>query len=270
MSAAPVRLAVLGDPLTYTRSPDLHRAALAALGLEGDSRAIRVTIERLGECLATLRGEGVRGCNLTMPLKQAALEHAGEVSEAAREARSVNTIGFEPGGTWGDTTDGPGFVAWLRDLGLEVTGLGVHLLAAGGAARSLAAALRDAGANVTASARDPVRAGEAWARWGRVVVWRSDAEDRCLAASAVVVNASPLDDPEAIVPLERVARGAVVLDLKYGAEPTPLVRRARARGFESHDGLGLLVHQARLSLERWLGTPVPIEALERAVEGRAR
>jgi shikimate dehydrogenase len=264
VSGRVVRLAVLGDPLRYTRSPELHRAGLAAVGMACVSRAIPTPIARLGERLHMLRADGVHGVNLTIPLKERALEHLDRVSDASRAARSVNTVGFAADGSWGDTTDGAGFVAWLERLGRDPRQERVHLLATGGAARSLARALREAGAEVSASARRPESASADL--FGTVVAWRGEAEAARLAAATVIVNASPLEDPNAIVPLDRVAPAALVVDLRYGPEPTPLVTRARSLGREAHDGLGLLVHQARASLAAWLGMAVPLEPLERAVK----
>ena len=105
-----LRLAVLGDPLAFTRSPDLHRAGLAALGLECDSRALRTPPAELETRLDALAREGVTGINLTHPLKEAVMAHLGRVSRDALRARSVNTVGRDGASWWGDTTDGPGFL----------------------------------------------------------------------------------------------------------------------------------------------------------------
>lgn len=265
MSVTPVRLAVLGDPLRYTRSPDLHRAGLAALGLEGDSIALPTPAHALRSRLDSLAREGFRGCNVTVPHKAAVIEYVPRVSAAAAAARSVNTIGFEPDGAWGESTDGPGFVDWLAALGRPVAGDRVHLLGAGGAARSLALALRDAGATVTASARRPEAAAADWTGLGAVTAWRGDGDAQAIGACTVLVNATPLGAPADIAPADCIPGQVLVVDLRYGPEPTPWIVAWRARGGEGFDGLGLLVHQARLSLQRWLERPVPLEPLERAV-----
>jgi shikimate dehydrogenase len=265
LSGAFVRLAVLGDPLRHTRSPDLHRAGLVALGLEGESVALPTPAARLGERVSALARDGFRGCNVTAPLKQAILEHVPRVSPAAAAAHSVNTVGFEADGAWGDTTDGAGFVAWLAASGRSPAGARVHLLGAGGAARSLALALRAAGATVTASARRPAECADAWAGLGQVLAWRGDGEAAAITSCDVLVNATPLEAVDELTPVQSIPTRARVVDLRYGPEVTPWIRAWRARGGEGHDGLGLLVHQARLSLERWFGAPVPLAPLERAV-----
>lgn len=267
---APVRLAVLGDPLRYTLSPVLHRAALRWAGVPGGSEALRTPVADLGARLAALAASGYRGVNLTHPLKRAALDAVAWVSEAARRARAVNTIGFDGGG-WGDTTDGPGLVDWLVRLQRAPAAERAAIVGAGGAARSLALALRDAGAEVSLLARDPARAAaEVEGLTGvRVLGLGEAAGTERLARATLVVNATPVSAPDAPLDPARVPAGALALDLVYGPELTPWARAARARGREAHDGVGLLVGQARRSLSAWLGVEVPWEPLEAAV-ARAR
>jgi len=258
---------VLGDPLAYTRSPDLHRAGLAALGLAGDSQAIRTPPERLGERLRELFSRGFRGVNVTRPLKEAVLPHLARVSEAARAACSVNTVGLESEGWWGDTTDGPGLLDLLAELARADACERVVMLGAGGAARSLARSLAGAGGALVVSARRPGEVGEGWRDLARmrVVGWRTPEETDALREATLVINATPLTAADGPAPLALIARGALLLDLNYGADVTPWVSQARGEGRTAHDGLGLLVHQARHSLALWFGPMPPLAPLARAV-----
>lgn len=266
--SAPLKLAVLGDPLAFTLSPVLHRAGLEALGVPGGSEALRVPQSRLGATLVRLAADGYRGVNLTHPLKRAVFEHLSETSEPARRAGSVNTVSFGPDLMRGDTTDGVGFVALLEHLGAGAAGASVVLLGAGGAARSLGLALLEAGAaGVTAWAR---RAGEASAAWeeiagAQVVGWDSEAGGAALARADLVVNATPQTGSEVPCAIDRIPRGARVVDLVYRPDLTPWVSAARAAGLEAVDGLGLLVFQARCSLALWTGREVPLAPLAAAV-----
>lgn len=263
-----VRLAVLGDPLAYTRSPDLHRAAGAALGIEVDAHALRTPLEELPARLASLAAQGFAGCNVTHPLKEAARDAVARASLAAERARSVNTIVFQEAGWFGETTDGPGFVDLLRSMHREPERERVVLLGAGGSARSLALALEWAGCrSVTVSARRPEDSRFAWGQGldSRFLGWRSDEESGALAEATVVVNCTPLGDDAPPVPFDHVNRGALLVDLVYGREVTGWVRAARLDGREAVDGLGLLVYQARRSLSLWFGREVPIEPLAAAV-----
>jgi shikimate dehydrogenase len=258
----------LGDPLSFTRSPELHRAGLETLGLEGSSEALRTSPDHLAARLAELAAHGYRGVNLTHPLKECVLPLLARVSEAGRLARSVNTVGFESDGWWGDTTDGPGFVDWLGSLGRDSARQRVVLLGGGGAARSLALALVSAGSSqVAASLRGPARAEASWSEIPEVhrVAWRSAEEARLLRGASLVVNATPLAAGQAPLPLALVPRAALLLDLVYGPKPTPWVLMARAEGREAYDGLGLLVFQARRSLALWYASAMPVDSLARAV-----
>jgi shikimate dehydrogenase len=263
-----VKLAVLGEPLHYTRSPELHRAGLEAVGIACESAAIRTPAAELGPRLEALAEAGFHGANLTHPHKEAVIAHLARVSEVSGRARSVNTVGFSREGAWGDTTDGAGFVDLLRWRRRDPSAERVVLLGAGGAARALALALSEAGcariaisARGPAAARPPERAGVA----ATTVGWRSEEERAALADATLVVNATPIAGDAGPVPLGGVARGALLVDLVYGPEPTPWVRGARALGFDAEDGLGLLVFQARRSLALWTGREVPIDPLARAV-----
>lgn len=268
MTGPLVRLAVLGDPLAFTRSPALHRAGLEALGLAGESVARRTAAAELASRLADLAGEGYLGVNLTHPLKEVALGHVTRVSEAARLARSVNTVGFANDGWWGETTDGPGLVDLLHSLGRDPARARAVLLGSGGASRSVALALRAAGATtVAASARRPEAVRDAWlgVPGVRMVGWRSVEEADALGDATLVINATPLETEAGPAPLAVIPRRALIIDLVYGAQVTPWVRQARGEGREAYDGLGLLVYQARRSLALWLARPVPVDPLAWAV-----
>jgi shikimate dehydrogenase len=260
-------LAVLGDPLAYTRSPDLHRAGLAALGLEGTSEALPTPVHRLGARLRELATRGLCGVNLTHPLKEPALELVAKVSEPARRARSINTIGFAADGWWGDTTDGPGFLDWLASLGRDPAAERALMLGGGGAARSLALALGDAGGRTVVSARRPAAITSTWSEIpnARLVEWRSYAESEALEDATVVINATPLAGAQAPLSVDHIPASTLVVDLVYGPSPTAWVLEARVRGRQAWDGLGLLVHQARRSLMLWTGQDVPVEPLAQAV-----
>ena len=268
MKQAVVRLAVLGDPLRYTRSPDLHRAGAQAVGLACESEALRTPASELRATLERLAASGYLGCNLTMPLKEPALACLHSVSAPARRARSVNTVTFHSDGAHGDSTDGAGFVDLLASLDRDATGTRVLCLGAGGAVRSLALALADAGSPATrvVSRREP-GAEEAWggalgARWS---AWGSAAAREAVGTADVIVNGTPLGGEQLAGVLDDAKRGTLVVDLTYAEAVTPWVLEARRRGLESVDGLGLLVHQARHALSIWFQREVPLAPLAAAV-----
>jgi shikimate dehydrogenase len=268
-----MRLAVVGDPLTLTRSPELHRAGLLAMGLEGDSRALRTPPGELAARVAQFEREHVSGFNVTHPLKEAVMSHLTRISADAERARSVNTVTRMESGWWGESTDGPGFLDWLAHLGRDPVRARVLLWGAGGAARSIALALARVGAEparVVVRDADNARRRDAWRELEpmRVELAAGAAEQRALAEWAtVVVNATPLAGEEGPRHPHELPGEPLVLDLVYGESVTDWVRAARARGLEAHDGLGLLVFQARRSLSRWFDRDVPLAPLLAAVGG---
>jgi shikimate dehydrogenase len=246
----------------------LHRAGCEALGFACEPHALRTPPAELAERLRDLAERGFRGCNLTHPLKEHAIDQVEKASVAAERAHSVNTIAFRPEGWWGETTDGPGFLDLLRELGREPADQHVLLLGAGGAARSLALALEWAGCrDVRVSSRRPAGTRYAWGEGldPRFLGWRSSEEDAALREATLVVNCTPLSGQEPPVPAGSLAVGTLAIDLTYARELTPWVSAAREAGLHAVDGLGLLVHQARRSLSLWLGREVPVEPLAAAV-----
>jgi len=177
-------------------------------------------------------------------------------------------VGFEPGGRWGESTDGAGFLDFLAAEGLVPQRQRVLLIGAGGAARSVAAALAEAGArSITAATRDPARHASAFAALGLEAPLGLDAPGLAdaFAQATLVIQATPLRETSGPLDPARVPRGAVAIDIGYGEAPTPWVTALRAGGVRAMDGLGMLVHQARRSIALWTGEAPPLAALEAAV-----
>ncbi len=157
------RLGVLGWPVAHSRSPAIHNAALAALGMH-DWRYQRLPVPPplFAETTRALGSAGFLGANVTIPHKQAALALASRASSAAREIGAANTLTFAADGTIAaENTDAPGLIAALEHM----TDMPAHpralVLGAGGSARAVVWALREAGASeVSVWNRTPERAGE--------------------------------------------------------------------------------------------------------------
>jgi shikimate dehydrogenase len=266
---APVKLGVLGFPLEFTLSPQLHRAGMEAIGVPAESAALPTLPAELADRLAALAAAGCLGVNVTTPLKEAVIPHLDRVSDAARHARSVNTVGFGPEGGWGDTTDGAGFVDLLESLGRDPARERVLLFGGGAAARSLALALRAGGARVAVSVRHVARTLAAWDAIPGVTFLADGsraAEDAVAGGGfTLAVNCTPLEGECGPCPPDALGRGVALVDLVYGDQPTAWVRAARAQGMQAWDGLGLLVFQARRSLSLWAGREVPLAPLAAAV-----
>jgi len=282
--------ALTGWPLGHSLSPLLHRAALAALGLKGEYHLLPVPpgdSSVLEVLLQQVRSGQLQGLNVTIPHKQAVLPLLDELSPTARAIGAVNSIWLREGRLVGDNTDAPGFLADLHArLGDRLAGEArrrcAWLFGAGGSARAVAFALASEGWRVVIAAR---RLEQAEALAASLESWLDSEQFIPVSLAALpeggvphpqlIVNATPLGmTPQAETsPWPEgldFPRGACVYDLVYNPPETRLVREARRAGLEAVTGLGMLVEQAALALEKWTGLPVPREAMFRAVEPRPK
>jgi shikimate dehydrogenase len=255
------RLAVLGYPVGHSRSPAMHNAALAELGLgeEWSYEAIEVTPDAFAQRVGAMAGEGFAGANVTVPHKGAALALADELSETAREIGAANTLVFAGGEIRAENTDAEGL---LRSLPSSPAGARALVLGAGGAARAVAWALLREGAAVEIWNRTSLRSQHLCEELGGETVERPTQSSYDLIVNTTVVGLGG-EDPFAELPLaaEGFATGQTVVDMVYGAEPTALLRAAEAAGATVVDGLEVLVQQGALSLETWTQRPAPLDTM---------
>jgi shikimate dehydrogenase len=248
----------------------MHNAALAELGLR-DWRYQKLPIppELFEPAIRALPNLGFRGVNVTIPHKEAALALADVASETARAIGAANTLTFETGGTIvADNTDATGFLAALPRPAYERTAL---VLGAGGSARAVIYALRQAGASeVRVWNRTAERAAAVAAELGATAV-------DCFAPVDILVNCTSigLSNPGETfkaLPLEadELTAGCLVVDLVYRPGGTLLLQAATAVGAEVVDGLEILVAQGAASLERWTGRTAPDQAMREAVTDIAK
>ncbi|HET6635018.1 MAG TPA: shikimate dehydrogenase [Streptomyces sp.] len=263
------RAAVLGAPIAHSLSPDLHRAAYTALGLDGwrydrfevDEAALRAFVEGLDPAEWA-------GLSLTMPLKRAVIPLLDEVSETAASVQAVNTVLFTGDGRrLGDNTDIPGMVAALRERGVDRVG-GAAVLGAGATASSALAALsRLCDGEVTAYVRSSARAQEmrGWGERLDVRVRAADWADAAAALRAPLVIATTPSGTADVLAAHVPDRPGTLFDVVYDPWPTPLAAAWAERGGTVVSGLDLLVHQAALQVERMTGrAPAPLAAMRAA------
>ena len=261
------RLAVLGYPVGHSRSPAMHTAALAELGLgeEWSYEAIEVAPDAFEAGIGAMLGEDFAGANVTVPHKSAALALADELSETAREIGAANTLVFADGEVRAENTDAEGF---LRSLPGSPGGKRALVLGAGGAARAIVWALLREGAEVQVWNRTELRSQHLCEELGGETVAAPDQ-----AAYELIVNTTAVglgdEDPFAELPLvaDTFAPAQTVVDMVYGGEPTALLRAADAAGATTVDGIEILVQQGALSLEIWTGRPAPLETMRAAARG---
>jgi shikimate dehydrogenase len=268
------KLAVLGQPIAHSRSPAMHNAALAELGLAGEwsYEAIEVAPDHFASLIRAMPRDGFVGANVTVPHKLAALALSDMASEAALAIGAANTLSFASGRVAAENTDAAGFLDALAD---PPSGKRALVMGAGGSARAVAWALRNAGAEVAIWNRTPARAEELARQLGvtvakpsRVVdMVRMGALDLIVNATTVGMGAStqePSDLKSLPIDADSLGERHQLVDLAYGAVETELVRAARARGARVVDGLEVLVRQGAASLRIWTGLDPPIEAMREA------
>jgi shikimate dehydrogenase len=258
------RLAVLGHPVGHSRSPAMHTAALAAMGLgeEWSYEAIDVAPDQLERRVRAMPEEGFVGSNVTIPHKGAALALADTLSETAREIGAANTLSFEGGEIRAGNTDAQGL---LDALPGSPAGVPTLVLGAGGAARAAVWALVREEAGVEVWNRTALRAEHLCEELGGTAV-----EDPEQADYELIVNTTAAglhgEDPFAELPLDEAGftAGQTVADLVYGERPSPLLAAAAGAGATTVDGIEVLVRQGALSLRLWTGLEPPLETMRAA------
>jgi shikimate dehydrogenase len=260
--------AILGSPVSHSRSPDLHLAAYRALGLnDWTYERIECTAEQLPALVSGLDDRYI-GLSVTMPGKRAALDVAQTRTERAAKVGSANTLVRIDDGWRADCTDIDGAAAALTELGVgDLGGASAVVLGAGGTAAPVLAALAGVRVgHVTVVARSAARAAEALAvadAFGlrtEVVAFEPGPElARRSRECAVLVNTVPAAAAEPLV--EVAAAAPRLFDVIYSPWPTPLATAVAEQGGAVVGGLVMLLNQAYGQVEQFTGRPAPREAM---------
>jgi shikimate dehydrogenase len=264
------RLAVIGHPVAHSRSPAMHNAALAELGLAGEwsYEAIDLAPDALEPRVRAMEGDGFVGANVTVPHKEAALCLADTASPAAQSIGAANTLSFEAGTIHAENTDAQGLLDTLPESPASQPAL---VLGAGGAARAVVWALAKEGAAVDVWNRTNSRAEEVAAELGATPVTapRSGSYGFIVNTTSVGLHG---EDPFDSLPLSAGFNSEqVVVDLVYGESSTRLVEAAKRAGALTVDGIDVLVHQGALSSEIWTGRKPSLNVMDAAArEGLSR
>ena len=278
-----IKAGIFGYPIAHSISPAMHQAALDHAGIDATYDAWETPPDALAQGVLMLRGDDYLGANVTVPHKQAVMEHLDQIDELATRIGAVNTIVNEGGRLLGSNTDAAGFIDSLRDeAGLNPSGLEAVLVGAGGAARAAAYALAMEGAaSLTIANRTLERARTLADEVGRtglkaqaLALDDDELPHRCLEAQLIVNSTSVgmLHGPAeglSPIPSEVIRPGVVVYDMVYNPADTPLLKTARSGGAKVAGGLLMLVYQGAASFRQWTGrhaaTTVMLDAARRAL-----
>ena len=251
------RLAVWGDPIAHSRSPQLHGAAYRALDLDWEYGRERVDEASFASRLAQL-GDPWRGLSLTMPLKGVAFDAAETRDRAAEFTGAVNTLLLAEGGPRGYNTDVGGIVRFLSEQGVAGPAR-ARIVGAGATATSALMALDTMGVReVEVAARRPEAAEHLMALGERIGVRVTPARiDDPTGTADLTIATLPggAEIPDATAD-RLAASGGPLLDVVYGHWPTVLATAWERAGERAWDGSGMLLHQAVLQVRVFvLGDP---------------
>ena len=264
---------VIGDPIVQSKSPAIHGYWIGQLGLDADYRAAHVTAEGLADYIASRRTDpDWRGCNVTMPHKQAVIPLLDALDPLAERIGAVNTIIPEEGRLIGYNTDAGGFLEPLRPhLAQQHLFRMARVLGTGGAARAIIAALAGEKVVIVLAGRNTEKAralldeldpaGEHHVapldHFAEPTDFAFDDREGCFD---VVVNASPLGmagQPPLAFDFSHAPPGSIVYDIVTHPLDTPFLEAARAAGLRTVDGLSMLIGQAAEAFERFFGQAPP-------------
>lgn len=277
----PARLAVIGDPIGHSRSPQMHNPALQACGIDAQYIRVQVPVGHVDEAFRQFAACGFLGVNITIPHKFEALDAVDELDPLARQLGAVNTLAIRNGKLHGYNSDGPGFLRSVKEaFGADVKDLRVLILGAGGGAgRAVAVQSALSGCQKLqlvnrSQAKVETVASEIQALGGcpdvTVVPWNDDSLRDALANTDLIVNATSLGmkpNDAKLLPADALQARHLVFDMVYRAGgETPLLADARQAGARTVDGLTLLLHQGAISFEHWFDRPAPLEVMRAGLQ----
>jgi len=279
----PARLAIFGDPVAHSASPQMQNAALKARGIDAQYVRIRITPEELPNALRNLAAAGFLGASLTIPHKQAALPLMNEVTRDARIMGAINTVVLHDEKLLGHNTDGPGLTAAIQEeFGIPLRDLRVLILGgAGGAGRAITVQCALEGCpTITIANRNPTK-GESLATEIRESLGKEvasvplDLENfhTMLSSVDLIINATPLGMKTGdFSPLSEglLSSHHLIYDTVYSGGETALLRQSIEVGARCANGFSMLLHQGVLQNALWFGETAPLETMREALSALRR
>ena len=272
------RYAVIGNPISHSKSPLIHAQFAYQTGQDFNYEAILAPLNGFRDTVLAFRDKGYRGMNVTVPFKFEAFQLATQLTIRSQAAQAVNTLKFDGTEIIGDNTDGAGLVADIeRNLGFILQGKRVLLMGAGGAAYGVALPLLNAGAIITVVNRSEGKAHQLAALFsehgpiqGSSYIALAGSQFDCVinaTSSSLADSLPPLPRGENVTPnsssnalflngenakhMGIFAPNALAYDMMYGKK-TPFLIFAKEQGAARlADGLGMLVEQAAESFFLW-------------------
>ena len=281
----PIRLAVIGDPVAHSLSPEMQNAALRECGIDMQHTRLHLRREDLGEAVALIRQSGFVGFNVTLPHKEEVRDLLDQIDTTAEPIGAINTVINRSGKLIGFNTDGAGFSRAVREVfSVDLRDLRVLLVGAGGAAQAIAFECarenceRLVVANRTRAKADRLvqklqpfftgpRVLGPVARLQSTGLTETDLRAQ-VPHTDLLVNATPLGLEHARqspVPARLLAPHLMVYDTVYGPTRTPLLVAASDAGARASNGASMLLHQGARAFELWFGREAPLPVMRLAL-----
>lgn len=254
---------VIGDPVSHSLSPVMHNAAFAHIGYNGVYATFRT--RDVAGALCGVRALGIGGLSVTIPHKEAVMDHLDELDRLAAEIGAVNTVVNREGHLLGYNSDCTGAISALSRK-TTVRGKRAALLGSGGGARAIGFGLRTEGASVTVVNRTPER-GERLARdldADFIPLNDFNGKNVDILINTTSVGMTPHVDGVP-VPASVLEPEMVVMDIVYNPLKTAFLKAAARKGCMVIDGLAMFIGQGAFQFELWTGKKAPLEIMERAV-----
>ncbi len=274
-------IGVIGHPIKQSFSPLMHNISFELSGLNYLYLPFDVPPAALKDALKGMNALGIKGFNVTVPLKEKVLPLLKDVSEEASIIGAVNTIVNDEGTLRGYNTDVHGVIESLLPYKDEIAGAKVAVIGAGGAARGVIYALIrtfKVGHITIINRTDQI--GESLKEYFSAKMLFTEMKSMPLAPpdlvetfrdSKLIVNTTsmgmhPNVDDSATTIKESFMKGQIVFDVVYNPVKTKLLRLAESQGATIVTGLKMFVEQGAKSYELWTGQKMPIDKVYKAIE----
>ncbi len=256
-------VAIFGDPISHSLSPQMHNAAFNHLGLNMAYLAFKV--DQAADAATAMRRLGIFGASITVPHKESIIPHLDGLDEMSRAIGAVNTVLVQEGRLLGYNTDWLGAVRAVEQV-TDLAGKSCLILGAGGAARAAIYGLQRKSVEVLLMNRNEARGRTLAAKMNcSFVNWQSWGQTDV----GLVINATPAGmstkGDQSLVPRHWLQAGMVVMDMVYYPVETRLLRDAKAAGCLCVSGLDMLLYQGTAQFEIWTGKEAPVEVMRRTL-----
>ena len=265
---------LFGCPVDENPTVVTMEAGFRALNLNYRYCTMEVTPDYLKSAVASLKALGFKGANLTIPHKINVIPYLDHISEGASLIGAVNTVYLKDGETYGENTDGKGFILSLRENGIPIEGKRVTVLGAGGAARAVSVELalekaasvtivnvtKERGQALSELIKSKTSAASEYTPWDHAYKIPPDTD---ILVQATSVGLYP--DPNCPnIDYDTLNPQMVVCDVVPNPPETLFIREAKAKGCKTLTGLPMLVNQAGISFKIWTGKDAPIDVMMKA------